>query len=142
MLADAYEAQRRFDALDSHALCQSTCRRGTVCHGDIDPNHLIVSHDRIMLIDFETLRIDHSWLDLYLLLRRCREKPSWDVTSGRFLLTAYEAVFPLSRGAVGLVAVWLRFPHKACRVVVRVLASKNPEKLVRIVNEEDALRRG
>lgn len=88
------------------------CASGTVCHGDYNHHHVLMSGYDIATTNFECCRFDYQVTDLYRFMRKILEKHGWNQRLGMRMLENYVRVRPLPARERRLLYVRLLYPEK------------------------------
>lgn len=104
----AEEAEHR---LAEQAFAQMAVH-GSVCHGDYDHHHVLMSAEGIATTNFENCRFDYQVNDFYRFLRKILEKHDWNQRLGQRMLEAYTRIRPLPKEERELLYVRMLYPEK------------------------------
>ena len=85
---------------------------GSVCHGDYNHHHILMSGYDMATTNFECCRFDFQVSDLYRFLRKILEKHDWNPRLGMRMLENYTQVRPLSAQERKLLYVRMLYPEK------------------------------
>lgn len=84
----------------------------SLCHGDFHMGNVIVSEDKLNVIDWEDVRYDYPSKDLNrLLMMLMRRQRKWKEEKCRMLLKAYFKQNPMNKAEKTLLYQDLAFPH-------------------------------
>lgn len=115
-----------------------------LCHGDYQYHHLVYRDDRLYLLNFEKLVLDHQVRDLYFFLRKILEKSNWGMRLGETMLSSYDKERTLTREDLQDLYYRFAYPEKFWKIVNFYMNSKkswipvkNLEKLTRLVSQEE-----
>ncbi len=86
--------------------------QGSVCHGDYDHHHVLLSGSELATTNFECCRFDYQVGDLYRFMRKILEKHDWNVRLGLRILEGYERIRPLNEEERQLLYVRMLYPEK------------------------------
>lgn len=84
----------------------------SVCHGDYNHHHVIMSGYDIATTNFEYCKFDHQINDLYRFMRKILEKHDWDQRLGMRMLERYSMLRPVSAQERRLLYVRMMYPEK------------------------------
>ena len=86
----------------------------SICHNDYVSKNLIVSNDKIYVIDFDKCKYDYCALDISYCLRRLlrRENTCWNADLAINFLQQYEVTHPLTLDDYKYILAYLAFPQK------------------------------
>lgn len=88
------------------------CAEGSVCHGDYNHHHVLMSGYDMATTNFECVRFDFQVNDLYLFMRKILEKHDWNPKLGMKMLETYMQIRPLPQQERRLLYVRLLYPVK------------------------------
>lgn len=118
------------------------------CHGDYQYHNIVKGEDGWHIVNFEHCCQDNPVKDLYLILRKLLEKCSWQQHTGRELMSAYEAIRPLSEYSKMELKLRLSYPEKFWKIANFYYGSnkafipvKNMEKLQKLLEQEEGKQR-
>lgn len=86
--------------------------KGSICHGDYDHHHVLLSGYDIATISFESCRYDLQISDLYRFMRKILEKHEWNPRLGMRMLEQYTMIRPISRAERRLLYIKMLYPEK------------------------------
>ncbi len=92
-------------------ISESTAR-GSVCHGDYDHHHVLMSGYDMATVNFECCRFDYQINDLYRFMRKILEKQDWNPRLGMRMLDHYVQIRPVSAKEKRLLYVRMLYPEK------------------------------
>ncbi len=128
---------------DSWKQVEQTQDAAGLCHGDYQYHNIIHGTDGWHIVNFEKLQADDPVRDLYLFLRKVMEKNDWDVTVGRELLNAYEAIRNLNQYSKSDLYHRFLYPEKFWKIAnfyynspKAWIPEKNLEKLEKVISQE------
>lgn len=105
------------------------------CYGDpAARNFILTPEGRVLMIDFDSCRIDLPVMDLVKFIRRVMKKYSWSYPTARFIMDSYQTVNPVSREELGVMKAAFYFPQKFWRISTRYFRQHrgySPERLLR-----------
>lgn len=104
----AQEAQKKLEGTGIAAQRQS----GSVCHGDYNHHHILMSGYDMATTNFECCRFDLQVSDLYRFMRKILEKHDWNPRLGMRMLDNYNQVRPLPVQERKLLYVRMLYPEK------------------------------
>lgn len=97
------------------AVCRTA--KPTLCHGDFGPTNIMRTKKGMVLLDFETLRVDLRSYDLYRLIFNTCQQTGWNFKTARSILDGYQQVSPLGRSDYAMLKAMLRFPRGICKLI-------------------------
>ncbi len=105
------------------------------CYGDPAARNFILTPDsRILMIDFDSCRLDLPIMDLVKFIRRVMKKYQWSYPVARLIVDAYREVNPISLDELGVIKAVFYFPQKFWRISTRYFnrhAQYSPDRLLR-----------
>ncbi len=105
------------------------------CYGDpAARNFILTPEGRVLMIDFDSCRLDLPVMDLVKFIRRVMKKYDWSYSIARLMVDAYQEVRPISRDELGVMKAVFYFPQKFWRISTRYFHQHNnypPERLLR-----------
>lgn len=104
----AQEAEEKLSVLNFSAPGQS----GSVCHGDYNHHHILMSGYDMATTNFECCRFDFQVNDLYRFMRKILEKHDWNPRLGMRMLENYTLIRPLPQQERRLLYVRMLYPEK------------------------------
>ncbi|MFF0827066.1 phosphotransferase [Brevibacillus sp. NPDC003359] len=128
LLASPYYSKWKKEPLTNHFLC----------HGDFNNGNLLVSNQRIAIIDWEDVRYDFPSKDIARVLSLAmRKKDLWNADLFSHILSGYLQENPLSIEQLHLLFVDLAFPHIIERFLRKKLYAKmNLAEIQQFCNRE------
>lgn len=105
------QAERALEWLQGQSFPESSAK-GSVCHGDYNHHHVLMSGYDMATTNFECCRFDYQVSDLYRFMRKILEKHDWDPRLGMRMLETYTQVRPLPVQERRLLYVRLLYPEK------------------------------
>ena len=119
----------------------------SVCHGDYDHHHVLMSGYDIATTNFERCRFDFQISDLYRFMRKILEKQEWNQRLGMRMLEHYTLIRPISYTEKKLLYIKLLYPKKFRKLANYYYGSNKAwisrrffDKLVKLNQQEDAKR--
>lgn len=116
-----------------------------LCHGDYQYHNILRTPEGWRIVNFEKLQADDPIRDVCLFLRKVMEKNNWEVSQGKELLDAYEAVRSLSTYSRQDLYHRFAYPEKFWKIVnfyynssKAWIPEKNLEKLDKVISQEEA----
>lgn len=104
----AQEAEEKLAPLNFTAQGQS----GSICHGDYNHHHILMSGYDMATTNFECCRFDFQVNDLYRFMRKILEKHDWNPRLGMRMLENYTLIRPLPQQERKLLYVRMLYPEK------------------------------
>ncbi len=90
------------------------------CYGDpAARNFILTPEGKVLLIDFDSCRLDMPIMDLVKFIRRVMKKHRWSYQIARLIMDAYQEVNPISRDELGVIKAVFYFPQKFWRISTR-----------------------
>ena len=108
----AQQAQRELSGMEQRLAQLCANSRGSVCHGDYNHHHILMTGYDIATTNFECCRFDLQISDLYRFMRKILEKHNWDVKLGLRMLDHYSQERTLSSDERRLLYVRMLYPEK------------------------------
>lgn len=108
----AAEAELQLEPLEEEIRMEKEERIGSVCHGDYDHHHVLMSGYELATTNFECCRFDFQISDLYRFMRKILEKHDWNQRLGMRMLEQYSLVHPLSYMERRLLYIRFLYPEK------------------------------
>lgn len=108
----ASEAEEKLIHLEEHLSGAKEERQGSICHGDYNHHHVLMSGYDIATTNFECCRFDFQINDLYRFMRKILEKHEWNPRLGMRMLENYTQVRPISRAERRLLYIKMLYPEK------------------------------
>lgn len=84
----------------------------TVCHGDYNHHHILMSGYDIATTNFECCKFDFQINDLYRFMRKILEKHEWNPRLGMRMLEHYAQIRPVSVWEKRMLYVRMLYPEK------------------------------
>jgi CotS family spore coat protein len=123
-------------------LCQKARQTGSLCHGDSGYKNFVLTKQGPVIIDFETLRVDLPVYDLFRFVRSIGKNSDWNFSLTRAILDGYRSVTPLKPADYELLAVWLQFPYKPCKLIKQYRRTRSYSVRRKIVKQLEEAARG
>jgi spore coat protein I len=105
------------------------------CYGDpAARNFILTPEGRILMIDFDSCRLDLPIMDLVKFIRRVMKKYNWSYPVARLIMDSYQTVNPISKEELSVMKAAFYFPQKFWRISTRYFHQHNdysPERLLR-----------
>lgn len=105
------------------------------CYGDpAARNFILTPNERVLMIDFDSCRLDLPIMDLIKFIRRVMKKYRWSFPIARLIVDAYQAVNPISPDELGVMKAVFYFPQKFWRISTRYFHRHGdyyPDRLLR-----------
>lgn len=105
------------------------------CYGDpAARNFIFTPEGRILMIDFDSCRLDLPVMDLVKFIRRVMKKYNWSYPVASFIMDAYQTINPISRDELGVMKAVFYFPQKFWRISTRFFHQHEhypPDRLLR-----------
>lgn len=105
------------------------------CYGDpAARNFILTTEGRVMMIDFDSCRLDLPIMDLVKFIRRVMKKYNWSYPIARFIVDSYQSITPISSDELGVMKAVFYFPQKFWRISTRYFRQHHdysPERLYR-----------
>ena len=108
----AQEAQRQMEQIFGEKGAQEGRWKGSVCHGDYDHHHVLITGSDMATTDFACCRFDFQVIDLYRFMRKILEKQDWNPRLGMRMLERYEKLRPLGDEERRLLYLRMLYPEK------------------------------
>lgn len=108
----AMEAEERLQPIEEKLSDAKTKRSGSICHGDYDHHHVLMSGYDIATTNFECCCFDFQINDLYRFMRKILEKHEWNPRLGMRMLENYTMIRPISRTEKTLLYIKMLYPEK------------------------------
>lgn len=108
----AQEAQRQMEQIFGEKGAQEGRWKGSVCHGDYDHHHVLITGSDMATTDFACCRFDFQVTDLYRFMRKILEKQDWNPRLGMRMLERYEKLRPLGDEERHLLYLRMLYPEK------------------------------
>lgn len=105
----AQEAEEKLAPLNFTAQGQSG---SSICHGDYNHHHILMSGYDMATTNFECCRFDFQVNDLYRFMRKILEKHDWNPRLGMRMLENYTLIRPLPQQERKLLYVRMLYPEK------------------------------
>ena len=86
--------------------------KNSVCHGDYNHHHILMSGYDIATTNFECCRFDFQVSDLYRFMRKILEKHNWNARLGMKMVEHYSQIRPLSADEKKLLYIRMLYPEK------------------------------
>ena len=125
-------------------LAARTGKEGLFCHHDYTHHNIIVSENKISVINFDYCCLELKIYDIANLIRRKMRKCNWDIDKAEMIINAYSACDPLDSDDMAVMRLILMFPQKFWRVVNRYYNSRRSwsersyvTKLQEVINEAE-----
>lgn len=134
-IALAAQAINRLQASNYTRLVAKAEIEHPFCYGDPAARNFIFTPERrILMIDFDSCRLDLPIMDLVKFIRRVMKKYHWSYPMAGFIMDAYQTVNPISRDELGVIKAVFYFPQKFWRISTRFFHQHSeypPERLLR-----------
>lgn len=90
----------------------------SICHGDYVNKNLLLTDNKISMIDFDKCSYDYSMTDLSYFLRRLlkRNDTKWDFDIAKKIIISYNKINKLTEDDIKYIMVYLAFPQKYWRI--------------------------
>src|SRR5699024_1177246 len=111
-LEQAKESLEMLKEASLDQLRDQSIQAGSLCHGEYNQHHILMSRAGTATTDFSRCRYDVQMADLYQFLRKILEKQNWSVGIGMAILEEYgreKEISPLEREYL---RIRLAFPEK------------------------------
>lgn len=108
----ALEAEEKLSQADERLTVAMADGHGSVCHGDYNHHHILMSGYDIATTNFECCRFDFQINDLYRFMRKILEKHDWNPRLGMRMLENYTQIRPISPEERKLLYVRMLYPEK------------------------------
>lgn len=108
----AQEAQCQMEQVFGETEPQKGRWRGSVCHGNYDHHHVLITGGGMVTADFSCCRFDFQVIDLYRFMRKVLEKQDWNECLGIRMLERYEKIRPLAGEEHCLLYLRMLYPEK------------------------------
>ncbi len=131
-----------------HELQLQAEENGCLCHGDYNQHQVLFLKKEIAITNFDKCHVGIQVKDLCQFMRKVLEKNNWNVTMGKRMLDAYDAVLPLSKPSYQYILYRLSYPEKFWKLCNQYYNSNKawiPEKMIykleTLVSQEEAKKR-
>ena len=131
-----------------HELQLQAEENGCLCHGDYNQHQVLFLKKEIAITNFDKCHVGIQVKDLCQFMRKVLEKNNWNVTMGKRMLDAYDAVLPLSKPSYQYILYRLSYPEKFWKLCNQYYNSNKawiPEKMIykleTLVSQEEAKNR-
>lgn len=128
-------------------LAAGTGKEGLFCHHDYTHHNIIVSENRMSVINFDYCCLELKVYDIANLIRRKMRKCNWDIDKADLIISSYSTCEPLDSDDMAVMKLILMFPQKFWRVVNRYYNSRRSwsersyvAKLQEVINEAEPHR--
>ncbi len=108
----AQQAEQELAGMESRTKALLENNRGSVCHGDYNHHHILMTGYDIATTNFECCRFDLQINDLYRFMRKILEKHNWNAKLGMRMLDHYSQVRTVSSDERRLLYVKMLYPEK------------------------------
>ncbi len=108
----AVEAEKKLVQMEERLSISKSDRQDSVCHGDYNHHHVLMSGYDIATTNFECCRYDFQVSDLYRFMRKILEKHEWNPRLGMRMLETYVQVRPLPQTERRLLYIRMLYPEK------------------------------
>ena len=108
----AWEAQSKMEQKFGEKGIKESSQRGSVCHGDYDHHHVLITGYDMATTDFACCRFDFQVIDLYRFMRKILEKQEWNQRLGMRMLEHYIKIRPLAGEERELLYLRMLYPEK------------------------------
>lgn len=119
-------------------------RERYICHGDFHYHNLVFGRQETWICQSSRFHFGDQITDLYLFLRKCMEKHSWNWQLARELLEFYQQICPVTKNDRQLLYCLFLFPEKYWKQLNFYLQSnkawmpeKNVIKLQNFIRQEE-----
>lgn len=92
--------------------CTGKTKITSVCHGDYNHHHVLMSGYDIATTNFESCKFDYQINDLYRFMRKILEKHDWNQRLGMRMLERYTLQRPISAQERRLLYIRMMYPEK------------------------------
>lgn len=114
-----------------------------ICHGDYQYHNILLTGEKMAIINFEKCMKDSPMRDLYLFMRKLLEKNNWEQELGDGVLSAYNSVRKMSEEDYRQLYYRFAYPEKFWKIVNFYFNSgkawipgRNLEKLEKLLEQE------
>lgn len=103
---------------ESHCreLYEGSIQAGTMTHGEYNYHNILIGPEGLATTNFERFRINVQAEDLYYFLRKTMEKQSWNVHLFDHMISAYNAVRPISDREMEYLKIRFLYPEKFWKI--------------------------
>lgn len=108
----ATEAEQELCQIEDRLAAARENQQGSICHGDYNHHHILMSGYDIATTNFECCRFDFQINDLYRFMRKILEKHNWNPKLGMRMLDNYAQVRTISADERRLLYVRMLYPEK------------------------------
>ena len=137
-------AMRFLDEDCIQSLGQKQIREQMLIHGDCNQHNILICEDGVAIVNFERVSSHLQVKDLYLFMRKILEKNDWSIPVGQNILSAYQAVLPLTQEEKMYLHARFLYPEKFWKVANGYLnrrkalpARRQQEKLLAALEKEE-----
>ena len=111
-LEQALESVGMLQEASMDELRQKSLRKGSLCHGEYNQHHILMSRAGPATTDFSKCRYDVQMADLYQFLRKILEKQNWSMRIGAAILEEYDKEKQIGKEEREYLRIRLAFPEK------------------------------
>ncbi len=138
------EAVSMLETTDYERLRKKALSEGYVCHGEFNQHNVLICGRNTAVSNFGHWSFDVQMADLYRFMRKILEKYSWDIYMAEKMLSAYNAVRPISGSEWQNLKVRFLYPEKYWKLANHyythnkvVVSGKNVEKLRIMISQKE-----
>ena len=92
------------------------CKK-TLCHGSYNQHNILVVDRGVFVTNFDRAAYNSRMTDLYLFVRKCMEKQSWDSELGMHMLLEYNRISPMTDEEKSKLYIMFLYPEKFWKIV-------------------------
>ncbi|CDF57221.1 CotS family spore coat protein [Thermobrachium celere] len=115
-----FETSNYFKIMESHK------RLHEICHHDTANHNFLITHENIVLIDYDYVIMDTHLHDLASLLIRNLRYGNWDIKLFNFILNEYSRYIPITLEEIYLIFCFMEFPQDYWQVGLQYYVEKQP----------------
>lgn len=139
---EAVRAREEADSPAGQRLSRESREKGTLCHGDYNQHHILISSEGTVVTEFGRCHYGVQMGDLAQFFRKILEKQNWDKVYGNTMLREYCRVRSISEEERENLKLRLLYPEKFWKLANHYYGSnkawlpqKNTEKLKGLVTQ-------
>lgn len=115
-----------------------------LCHGELNQHHILMEEKGIVITEFHRMHLGVQAGDVYHFIRKVMEKHNWDHALGHRLLTAYDAVLPMSERDRNYLYYLFLYPEKYWKQLnfyynagKTWISARNTEKIKKLAAQQE-----
>ncbi|MCR4436492.1 MAG: CotS family spore coat protein [Clostridiales bacterium] len=106
-------------------LVTASRNEGILCHHDYTHHNIMLSENKMFVINFDFCCFELKVYDLANLIRRKMRKCNWDIGEAKTIINEYRSIEPISQDEFYIMKLILQFPQKFWRVANKYYNSKH-----------------